>query len=302
MKLLKNILKTFTGIIAVLLCIVIFALEIGLFLVVDTKSYLTKKNIQSVVNEMSLDTLLKDEDGNKTEFAEDLYSGFKDVSEQEVDKILNSSSFKEMMGEYVSSSIRSILYDESVKKPTIDDLIKVIEDNFSIFEEIARQEGKTLTESDKEEIINQIRSSNISETLNGFPDIKEELKTETTETAEFINMVQKVYDTKYVLIGIAAIIVLVLIIGLIRFNLYSWMMWFSITTIVSSMTIILLSLVSKPLISFLLSDAGILTFINNEILPSLFTRLLISGIIGLVISIVLIVIYSLIKKNKKIIA
>lgn len=299
MNLFKNTLKTFTGIIAVILCFIIFTLEMGLFFITSTKSYLTKKNIQHVVHEINIDTLLEDEEGNKTEFAQDLYSGFEGVTEQDVDKILSSAAFKEMMGEYVSSSIRAILYNENVKKPTIDELVRVIEDNFSIFEEIAKQEGKTLTESDKEEIINQIRSSNIPQALNEMPDITSELKKENSNTSEVINIIQKVYDIKYILIGFASIVVLVAIIGLIRFNRYSWMLWFAVTTIVSSSLIILLSLVSKPLINFLLSDVSFLTFINNTILPSLFTRLLISGIIGLVISIGLIVLYSFISKKLK---
>lgn len=299
MDLFKNILKTFTGIIAVILCIIIFTLELGLFFIVGTKSYLTKKNIQNIVNEINVDTFLKDENGNNTDFAQGLYSSFEGVSEQDVDKILNSTAFKEMMGEYVSSSIRSLLYDENVKKPTVDELIKVIEDNFSIFEEIAKGEGKVLTESDKEEIINQIRSSNISETLNEIPDIKSELKNENNNTSEIITTVQKVYDIKYTLIGFFTIIVLVAIIGVIRFDRYSWMMWFAITTIVSSSLIILLSLVARPLIDFLLADVSFLTYINNNILPNLFTRLLISGIIGLALSIGMIVFYLFINKKKK---
>lgn len=299
MNFLKELLKLFTGIIAIVLCVVIFTLELGLHLVVDTKSYLSEKNIKNMVRDIDVDILLKDDNGEKTDLAKELYNSFDGISEEGANKILSSKSFKDLVGTYIGSSIESILYDTPVKRITVDDIIEIIEENSFVMDEVAEQEGYVLTEQDKEKLIESIRNSDLESVLEEQPDIGAELVAEDNEFKEIIDIVKKVYNLKTILLVVSVIIVLVLIIALIRFSLYSWMMWLSIPTMISSILILVFAIMIKPILGLFSLDVEILTFVTNNILPSLFGKLLISGIIGLVISIGLVIGYSILKRKTK---
>lgn len=300
MGFLKGLVKTITGIIAVVICIVIFVLEMGIHVVVDTKGFLSKDNMVKIVKNVDINFLLEDENGHKTDLAKDMYKNAEEagISSEAIDKLINSNSFREAIGKYVGSSVESIIYGTDVEKPTADDIVKIVEDNMDIIYKVAAKEGKTLTNADKEEILSEIRKG-APEIIDELPDISSELKADDEEAIE---IVQNVYDSKYLLLAIGAIIVLAGLIALLRFNLYSWMMWISIPTIISSIIFIGFSFVPSVIITILETtdvSKNIIDFVANDILSSLFTRFLISGIIGLVISIVLIVFYSIINKKKK---
>lgn len=299
MGFLKGLVKTITGIIAVLLCVVIFVLQIGIHTFIDTKTYLSKESIISVTKNIDLDILLKDEDGKKTELAEEIYDSIKesDIPTEAIDKVLESKSLREIVGGYIGSSIESILYNTEVEKPTVDDLVKLVEDNMDLIEEISKEQGVTITEEDKKELISEVRK-NAPELIEELPDITEELKSEDNEV---LDIIQEVYKTKYLLLAFGAIIILVGLIALLRFNKISWMMWLSIPTMIAAIIMIVLSF-SPPLLITLLKSAdiskNILDLIVNNILNGLFTRFLISGLIGLAISIALIVFYKKIRNKQ----
>ena len=297
MKFLKWILKFFTAIIASILCVVIFILEFGVHIVVDTKGYLSEENITKIIEKIDLNDLLVDEKGNKTEIAADIYEMIEDaeIEEEALDKILESKSLRELVGKYIGSSVEAVLYDKEVIKPTVDEIVFVVEDNFDIIEEIAKEQGEVLTESDKQELLKEIRKT-APELIESLPDITVELE---QDSEEIITVIRTIYDTKYLIMAIGTIILLVLII----FSISGALMWLAVPTIISSMLFVVISFLSGLANKLLLElelDKQISDFITNNILSSLFNKFLISGLIGLLIGGLLIFGYKVLRKRKQI--
>lgn len=301
MKFLKWILKFFTAIIASILCVVIFILEFGVHIVIDTKGYLSEENITKIIEKIDLNDLLVDEKGNKTEIAADIYEMIEDaeIEEEALDKILESKSLRELVEKYIGSSVEAVLYDKEVIKPTVDEIVFVVEDNFDIIEEIAKEQGEVLTESDKQELLKEIRKT-APELIESLPDITVDLE---QDSEEIITVIRTIYDTKYLIMAIGTIILLVLIIALIRFSISGALMWLAVPTIISSMLFVVISFLSGLANKLLLQlelDKQISDFITNNILSSLFNKFLISGLIGLLIGGLLIFGYKVLRKRKQI--
>lgn len=300
MKVLKGFLLVFTRIIAVALCVGIFGIEIALHVVINTKGYLNKENIEKIVDEIDPKVLFEDEKGNKTDLAKDLYKNADKagIPEEAVDKLIESKSLRELAGKYIGSVVDTALYDTEIVKPNVEDLVKLVEDNYYIIEDIAKKEGKTLTEKDKTDLLSEVRK-NGQEVIEKIPDIKAEIN--KADEQILFDVLREVYAPITIIALILAIVILTALIALLTFHLSHWMIWLSVPTMISSVFMIIIGLCSGIASTIIKStdlDIAIVNFISDSIIGNLFTRFLISGIIGFVISIALIVVHKILNKEK----
>lgn len=295
--------KGFLKFLRLFLCTVLAILMCGLIIVthiIFDGSHLLKKeyiiNALKNVEFIEPDTTNNNSDKNieVREVFDSVYSEANriGVSSEDVDKFINSDEVKEFMGSYMEA-ITNYLATGEETTITKEELRKLTER--SVDDLVMNYEYKIDNETRKQ--IVEIIDEQSDEIINNLPKPSQMVNDIDPDTLKTINFI---FSTELKAILIGSIIVITGLIALILWHPYRFIKWFSISNIIASILIIGLSFIISPIISWALEgEVSVFLDIVMSFINQFETSMLISGSIGTVISIILLIIYKLLKKYEK---
>lgn len=271
---------------AVIVMIIMFFFLIGAFTFGIAVKLVSPNGITDLVQEVDFSSALVDKNGNKLEFYQDLIkdSGF---SEEEINNVLNSSSFKEFVGEILGSAVYySITLDDDAKLTSIE-LDSKLKDSIN---KISSESGINLTETEKRQLFEMI-SNNGDEVLD---------LVYSNKIVSDGNMFKFLIDN-YLWIIVFVCVIFFLIIALFRGSFIKALGDFGVVTLTSGIFFLLLGLLSsmKFVSDFLVNFFNDFGNLVISLIKPLGNMVFINGIIMVLVGILFIVISGLIKKKLK---
>lgn len=271
---------------AVIVMIIMFFFLIGAFTFGIAVKLVSKNGITDLVQEVDFSSALVDKNGNKLEFYQDSIkdSGF---SEEEINNVLNSSSFKEFVGEILGSAVYySITLDDDAKLTSIE-LDSKLKDSIN---KISSESGINLTETEKRQLFEMI-SNNGDEVLD---------LVYSNKIVSDGNMFKFLIDN-YLWIIVFVCVIFFLIIALFRGSFIKALGDFGVVTLTLGIFFLLLGLLSsmKFVSDFLVNFFNDFGNLVISLIKPLGNMVFINGIIMVLVGILFIVISGLIKKKLK---
>ena len=280
----KKTLLILGGIICGIICIFLFGLQIAFMSFTSAKSLIARDSIKEIVNEMSI----KDIVSSDPETASSLYGAFDTLgfSTEETDRILESESFKKFLDEYLYNNIEDVLSDKNV--PTnYDAVVNLVSDieNETNIKFHNKEAFLKLLEKEYPKIEKSINISN---------SIKESMGKENLEVLRII------LGNTITIVFVVLFIFTYLVMCLFRWSFYKPLIWFGITTTLSSF-IMTQVFVALGALSGLITDETYKTFepIISPILKVMKNKGLTVSLIMLAIGILMIVAFVFIHKRAK---
>ena len=275
----KKALSIIGGIICGILCIVLFVMQAIFFAVTPAKKILTKDVVKEVINSVNVVEIISENPKDVS----DLYGTFDSLgfSVEETNEILDSESFKEFLNSYIYGNINNFLNEKDIKIELSD-----IE---TLLKQIETEKGIVL--ENKEEFLKLVEDK--------YPNIQKNIDISNNINPKIFEVIKFLTSKTLTIIFVVVFVVIYLIMCLLRWSIYKPLIWYGITTVLSSIIMFFVFL-GMSLIDSLNSD--ILEKVRPIISPALKVfknkGMIITGI-GLFIGIFMIVAFYLINKKVK---
>ena len=162
--------KVIKIILTFILQLILIVSEIGLGLMLCSKNFLTPESLSENIQQIDIQEILVDEEGNKTETGKQIYSFFEyaNLSESETNLILNDGAAKKMLGDFISTATLSQTDDTiEIKYPSISEITNVVYNNYDKIKDTYN------IDKDKSEVTKEDIQAKISE---NYGDIRAKLK------------------------------------------------------------------------------------------------------------------------------
>lgn len=204
------------------------------------------------------------------------------IDSEVLEETLEDEEVKELLNDFIEDIINSMSEDES-ENIDIDELEKkVIEYTKNNKEEIKEKTGVEITDEMIDEASKKLNEGDLEKAINQeLTNYKKNMSKEEKIALKFYNIVT---SEKLRMIIIVSIIINILLIALIQWSIYKWIRNLSRTMIVSGLSLIILSLGIK----YLISTLTLLVIIPKDILTI--------GIIIMVFGIIINIVYRLMTK------
>ena len=279
----KKVLSILGGIICGLICVLLFGIQIGFITFTSVKTLITKESIKEIVEEVDLKQIVSSD----PETASDLYGLFDSIgfSTEEADKILDSEAFKGFLDEYLYKNIDNIVNDKDVVTD-YDSIVKLIDD----------VENEThVTLKNKELYLKVLKEEypKIEESINVSNYVKKELNEETLE------VIRAFLGNTITIVFVVIFIIIYLVMCLFRWSIYKPLIWYGITTVLSSFIAMQAFLGINSIKNLITEEAKGFEFIISPVLNVIKGKGIIISAVMLVVGIIMIVAFILINKQVK---
>lgn len=281
-----------------LLSIILCGIIIVTHIVFDSSQFLKKDYI---INSLKKVNFIEDDNDNSINNNENIeikkifdsvYTSANEmgVSSSDIDKFINSDATKEFMGSYMET-ITNYLATGEETTITKEDLKKLTD--YSVDDLLSKAEQK-IDDDTKNKIISII-DEQADEIINDLPRPSEVVNDIDPNTLKTINFI---FSPKLKIILISSIVIITILIALLLWHSYRFIKWFNISNIIASLLVIGLSFIISPIINWALEEeSSLILNILISFIKQFENSLLISGIIGFIISIILSIIYKLLKRK-----
>lgn len=288
--------NTFSKIIASILCVILFCVELTTFSIFAMGKFMTTKSIKESLKDVKVTDLLNQTEenisyniqkqaGNGSSPMNDIYQQAQNygISSEDVDKIINSDTTKDLISEYLGSNAEFIMNGSEPLPLTGSEITKIFKENIDT---ISKEANINLTESQTENMISVLEKNadKLATTLPSSKQLTEKIDQNQLKTIRFM------FSTTFKIILIVGAIILAGLIALLRKSWYRWAMWTGITTLIASISTMLGSLIVTPL--FNLIQDYIPSYLANLIsgfIDVLGKQLLLVGFIGITLAIIQII-------------
>jgi len=279
----KKALSILGGIICGIICIFLFGIQIGFITFTSVKTLITKDSISKIVNEIDVKEIIS----TSPTTTSDIYGVFDTLgfSVEETDKILESNSFKEFLDEYLYNNIDNIVNDKDVTL-SYDAIVKLVDD-------VESETNLTLKNKQTFLKLVQVKYPEIEKSLN----ISNYVKNNINESD--LQVIRLILGNTITIVFIVLFIVTYLIMCLFRWSIYKPLIWYGITTVLSSFIMLQAFLGITAVKSLITGDAKNFEFIISPILKVIKNKGLIVSLIMLALGIIMIVGFALIHKKMK---
>ena len=279
----KKVLSILGGIICGIICIFLFGIQIGFITFTSVKTLITKDSISKIVNEIDVKEIIS----TSPTTTSDIYGVFDTLgfSVEETDKILESNSFKEFLDEYLYNNIDNIINDKDVSL-SYDAIVKLVDD-------VESETNLTLKNKQAFLKLVQVKYPEIEKSLN----ISNYVKNNINESD--LQVIRLILGNTITIVFIVLFIVTYLIMCLFRWSIYKPLIWYGITTVLSSFIMLQAFLGITAVKSLITGDAKNFEFIISPILKVIKNKGLIVSLIMLALGIIMIVSFALIHKKMK---
>lgn len=292
-KLIKVLRLFICSLLAIILCTLIIITHI----VFDSSKFLKKDYIINALKEVDFietntDTSINTNNVEIKILFDEVYTSANEIgiSSSDVDKFINSDAVKEFMGSYMETITTYLVTGEEITI-TKEELKKLTD--YTVDDLLTKTDQKIDTET-KKKIITIIdeQADQIISDLPKPSEIVTDIDQNTLKTINFI------FSIELKIILIVSIVSITGLIALLLWHPFRFIKWFSISNAIASTFIIGLSFIISPIINWSLEgESSVILDIIMSFINQFESSLLISGIIGIIISIVLYVIYVLLKRK-----
>lgn len=241
----KTFFKIIGGIFAFIFCICILFVELVTHSIFAINTTFSERKINKIIDSVNMNYLLEDEDGIKTPIYKNIIdkTNTTNLTEDEIEKIIASQGFKNIMKKIINTNAKNILHGEQVviTDEEIDTLVNDNIDNMisSINKKIDLSSRDLLKEVIKNEVKNVVDSIPDAEKINeSYPQIVE-LKT--------------IFRLSTKIELILTIIVLTILISLFTWSSSNGLKYSGITTMIASFIVILFGLFVAFVFSYVLN-------------------------------------------------
>lgn len=199
---------------------------------------------------------------------------------EDINKLLEDERVQEIINKYIDITLDNLTSEEIKNIDIESDIINYINENKELIKEIT---GKEVTPEMIEDTKKVIEESNLNETIEEtIVSTKESI---STEEKIVLKGYKEIISTKTRIITISLIVLCLLLIALIDKSFYKWIKTGSICTIISGILVLLMSFITKLLVTSILP------------LPSFNVSYLYkSGLIQLIIGTIILIIYIILNK------
>lgn len=199
---------------------------------------------------------------------------------EDINKLLEDERVQEIINKYIDITLDNLTSEEIKNIDIESDIINYINENKELIKEIT---GKEVTTEMIEDTKKVIEESNLNETIEEtIVSTKESI---STEEKIVLKGYKEIISTKTRIITISLIALCLLLIALIDKSFYKWIKTGSICTIISGILVLLMSFITKLLVTSILP------------LPSFNVSYLYkSGLIQLIIGSIILIIYIILNK------
>lgn len=292
-----HFLKSF---VAGLFTLVFGVLMVFAICVFSVSGFATKDNIVNQMKDADILTEVKkirnsgssEGQGEVTQVIDEMYSLASQfsVSEEVVDKIIDSKVTKEIIGDAVGNITDYVVNGEETKTLTVDDAYALINDNL---DDILAASDVSLDEGQKEKFLREIKKQ--------LPDMVEVLPSSedllSSEYSESIKQLQEIFsdDTKVVL-GVCLVISALIVIVIKRKD-FEWCVNLGVALLIAGLVTIAMALVMPGFVVQIMSSADLSLFVVS-FTDLLSKPILYSGIGVLVLAVLLFIFYKIMEKRR----
>ena len=274
---------------SIIVIIALLGLELMLGVKLPTKKTMEIENLSSIMEEIDIERIFRDEKGNEKPAGTRIYHYFSDIGlpREDVDEVVKDKSFKKIIGNYLATMFMNGIDGTEVIYPRKSELVSFIHRNYNAFQKVT-EFPKDYKQEKIEEIVNdnygnvKYELEELAKDIN-FNDIKE------------VEIVTKILSTSTILL-IGGVILCIVLLVIFRHSFYKWLKWASIPTIISGLICLGVGLIGKSLIIPRV-NLGKYEFFLKLIAENIIKNVAIYGALLLGLGLVLIIIHAVIKKT-----
>lgn len=256
--------KTFFSIILSIIFVIVLA--VGIF-VWTTNSFISKKNLKSMFNDIGIENLIKADLENNVEINNNYF------------KI---PEVKDLISNYTNHALDYLFDDKDIPKITENDIEKIVNSNY--YKDVL---GISLSEEEKAEYSESLKEAyiNIDEA------IEKEMSTVKKDLFEDETL-RVILSNNFILTIIISLIILAILIGICRWSWYRPFSWIGISMIVAGGLNIMLNIIINPMLSTEPND-----FVADNIKGHLLTDWLSNGLLIIFFGFILLFCYFILNRK-----
>ena len=306
----KKVLKVIGIFLSLILTIPIFALELLLIINIILNNFISTDNLNEILEELitynnknrsTLITLASPNTyGNYITYNDKIDYSFveKKIKEYlmsngftlgEAQELLQDEEVKRIVNNYIESIVLNKIKDSEIIYPTKEEVKSFIKKNYSVL-----KRTKLIEEKYNLENIDELVEESYEEVKMALEKVQSEVEIPEVKELEFIKMIININP----FIILLCILILIGILMILRMSFYKWLAWVSIPTLANGIFLSAFGLFGMRLITTLV-DLNDYTDIIDPIAKKMSTMMIKYGIILIIITIFMIIIYSVVKNSKK---
>lgn len=211
------------------------------------------------------------------------------VSEEVVDKIIDSKATKEVIGSAVGNLTDYVINGKEAKILSSDDVYEVISDNL---DDVLKASDLKIDDSSKEKFLREIKKQ--------LPDIVEVIPNSEdvlgTDYGDKVEIMQKIFSTQSKVICVLGIIVSMIVVILLKKKEFEWLANLGVSLLMSGLATIGISLLMPSVIVSAMNEADLSLFASS--LTGFITKpILYCGIGLIIISLGMFIGYKILEKR-----
>ena len=292
-----NIIKTLLAIIVtIIITITLFILSLD----INISNFFTKEQMENTVRNIDIShEISKIQNSSataesKAEIADIINSAYQEaenhgISSSLVDHIFNSKEIKTFLGQIIGTSTDYIINGSKIKNITSDEFNKLLDDNIDKW---IKESNTEISDSKKEVLIIRMKSAAAS-VIDNLPKIT---NIENKVDSNVLTEIRFLFSEKVKIILLSITIINLLLLIIIKYNKGLWLVYSSLGIFLSAVAITSLSFLIGDMIIFALKDYNI-SFLISAFKDTLSRNIMITGIIELLISLILFIIYIIHRKR-----
>ena len=285
----KKTLNVFGVLLSVVVIIALFGLELLLGVKLPTKKTMEVENLSSIMEEIDIEKIFRDEKGNEKPAGTRIYNYFKNIGlpREDVDEVVKDKRFKKIIGNFLATMFMNGIDGTEVVYPSKSELVNFIHNNYNAFQKVTGFEKDY-----KQEKIEEIVSNNYSNVKYELDELSKDIN---FDDIVGVDLVTKILSTSTILL-IGGVVLCVVLLIIFRHSFYKWLKWASIPTIASGIVCLVVGLLGGYLIIPRI-DFGKYEFFLKLIAENIIKNVAIYGALLFGIGLVLLIIHAVIKKT-----
>lgn len=286
--------KTILGIIFVL---ILSETLFILFLDINISKFFTKEEMENTVEKIDISheiNKIKNSSAtseNKAEIADIINSAYTEaenhgISSNLVEEIFNSNEVKRFLGKIAGTTTDNIINGAKLKPVTSEEFNKLLDDNIDKW---IKQSKIKISDSKKEVLV--IRMKTVAKgVIDNLPQVTDQINQND------INKINFIFSNKVKITLIIVSIISFLLIILVKHQKGLWLLYSGTSILISGLAIIILSLLIGDIITYALQNYN-LSFLVSAFSNTLSKNLMITGLIQIIISVLMYIIYIIHNKR-----
>lgn len=293
--------NTIKSIVGFLFSLVFITSLFVLIMILNISCFFKVENMQTNISSIDISHQMKKiknssaTNDNKAEIADIINTAYMEaenhgIPTKLVDTIFNSKEIKEFLGYSIGTTTDYIINNNKNKSKTSKEFNQILDQNIDKW---VKESNTDISDSKKEALIVRMKSASKG-AIDSLPTYKTVAKNMNKEN---LDMVHLIFSTKAKITLIILTLISLIIIILVEKQHFAWMVYTGTSLLFSGLMTVGISFIMGDLIVEALADYN-LSFITNPLTSVLSHELLITGLVICTTSIIMFIVYNIIKRKK----